>query len=77
MMFNEALKHLVEGAYIQRTPWKATGEYVISLPGIPYIWKIITQPAPNAGNWLPMIADLMADDFEIISKSDEEMIDAA
>lgn len=74
MMFEEALKHLVAGEYIQRNVWKTTGEYVISLPGIPYIWKIITQPAPNAGNWLPTIADLQADDFEVIKKCSTEAL---
>lgn len=78
MMFNEALKHLVEGEYVQRNAWKATSEYVISLPGIPYVWKIITQPSPNAGNWLPTIADLLSDDYEVISRCDPEAIkDAA
>ncbi len=68
MMFEEALKHLTGGDYVSRSVWDATGEYVISLPGIPYIWKIITQPAPNAGNWLPTIADLLADDYKVIKK---------
>ncbi len=74
MLFEEALKHLVAGEYVQRNAWKATAEYVISLPGIPYIWKIITQPAPNAGNWLPTISDLMADDYEVIKKGECEAL---
>lgn len=81
MIFEDALKHLVAGEYVQRAAWKTTAEYVISLPGIPYIWKIITQPTPNAGNWLPTISDLMADDYEVIKKCErelsEELADAA
>jgi hypothetical protein len=75
MMFEEALKHLIEGEYVQRTAWKTTGEYVISLPGIPYIWKILTQPSPNAGNWLPTIADLQADDFEVIKRGSDAVLE--
>jgi Protein of unknown function (DUF2829) len=80
MTFEEALKYLVSGEYVQRSEWLVTGEYVISLPGIPYIWKILTTPTPNAGNWLPTIADLMAEDYEVVNKVEPEietMVDAA
>jgi hypothetical protein len=46
------------------------------LPGIPYIWKILPNsvPNPSAGNWLPTVADLMADDYEVIKKTDREIL---
>ena len=77
MKFEEALKHLVAGEYVQRDAWKESGEYVIALPGIPYAWKILTQPAPNAGNWLPLLADLMAEDYEVIKKPEENEMPGA
>ncbi len=80
MKFEEALKSLVSGNYVQRVAWHASGEYVIALPGVPYIWKILpnSQPNPSAGNWLPTIVDLMADDYEVIKKCErEELPDAA
>lgn len=78
MMFEEALKHLVNGEYVQRNAWKQSGEYAILLPGIPYIWKILpnSMPNPSAGNWLPTVADLMADDYEVIKKTDREILPA-
>lgn len=70
MFFKEALDALLEGHYISRNSWDVTGEYCVLLPGMPYIWKILTQPNPNAGNWLPLLADLLADDWKIVCKKD-------
>ena len=70
MIFEEAVKHVVNGEYIQRNAWTSTGEYVVGLPGIPYMWKILPNsvPNPSAGNWMPCIADLMADDYQVMKK---------
>lgn len=66
MLFNEALAELVKGKYLQRAAWEASAEYVVLLPGMQYVWKILTQPTPNAGNWLPFVADLQADDWKVV-----------
>lgn len=68
MMFEDALKALMNGEYVSRNAWDATGEYVVLLPAMQYIWKILVQPNPNAGNWLPLVADLLADDWKIVKK---------
>jgi hypothetical protein len=41
----------------------------VALPGIPYFWKIITQPAPNAGTWVPTRDDYNASDYKAINKT--------
>jgi hypothetical protein len=64
MNFQEAVTGLQAGLYLTRNAWDATGEYVILLPGMQYIWKIIFQPNPSCGNWLPTISDIMADDWK-------------
>ncbi len=66
MLFNEALDLIIKGKFLSRNAWDKTGEYCILLPGMQYIWKILTQPTPNAGNWLPLVADLLADDWKVI-----------
>jgi Protein of unknown function (DUF2829) len=66
MLFMEALANVIEGKYLTRNAWDVTGEYIILLPGMPYIWKILTQPQPNAGTWTPLVADLDADDWKIV-----------
>lgn len=69
MLFKEALEALIQGKYVTRNIWDATAEYVIVLPGMSYIWKITVQPTANAGNWLPTLADLQADDWKIASEN--------
>ncbi len=64
MLFKEALDLLLNGKFVSRNAWDVTGEYCILLPGMQYIWKILTQPTSNAGNWLPLTADLLADDWK-------------
>lgn len=71
MKFVEALDALLEGKYVQRKEWRNIGEYIVLMPGMSHIWKIITQPQPNAGNWLHTLADLLAEDWEAFSHSRE------
>ncbi len=65
MNFTEVLTELQKGNYATRSAWDASGEYVLLLPGMNYIWKILIQPNPSAGNWLPMMSDILADDWKI------------
>jgi hypothetical protein len=68
MLFQEAMTELLAGRYMARTAWDQTCEYVCLMPGMNTIWKILTIPGPNAGNWLPLIQDLIADDWKVITK---------
>jgi Protein of unknown function (DUF2829) len=77
MMFSEALDSLLKGNYVARNAWDSTGEYCVVLPGMQYIWKILTQPNPNAGNWLPLISDLLADDWKVITEVVKPVPEAA
>jgi len=70
MMFKDALNSLLEGKYVTRNAWDETGEYVCLMPGMPYIWKILIKPSPNAGNWLPMVSDFLADDYKFVDPKD-------
>jgi hypothetical protein len=78
MKFEEAMKNLEAGHYVQRDAWKVTGEYLVALPGIPYVWRIVTQPQQNAGTWVATREDYQANDYEVVKKDeDKEMLDAA
>ncbi len=66
MLFMEAIKAATENKFVSRTAWDSTGDYLSALPGMPYIWIIKTQPQPNAGNFLPLVADMLADDWKIV-----------
>lgn len=67
MLFQDALKELLAGNFVSRTKYDTTGEYYVILPGMLFIWKIMTQPNPAAGNWMPLVDDLIADDWKVVS----------
>ncbi|MDP4145590.1 MAG: DUF2829 domain-containing protein [Bacillota bacterium] len=67
MLFAEALKALHEGEYLAREIWTGA-EYIVHMPGMQYLWKILTQPNPNAGNWVPLVEDMIAEDWKIIQQ---------
>ena len=69
MKFEQVVQGLVAGDYMQRDAWKETGEYVVLMPGMNTIWKILVQPQPNAGNWLPLMADILAEDWSVVKRS--------
>jgi hypothetical protein len=69
MLFTDALKQLLEGNYVQRATWAEAGQYIVLMPNMNHIWQILVKPNPNAGNWLPSIADFNADDWELVTKS--------
>lgn len=59
------LQAVMNGQQVSRPCWPE-GEYVVHLPGMPYLWKIMTLPNPNAGNWIPTLDDLMASDYVLL-----------
>jgi len=62
MNFNEALDSLKNGKYVKRTNWD--DGYCCLMPDQAYIWRILTKPNANVGNFLPLLADLTANDWE-------------
>lgn len=69
MLFQDALCALQEGQYVNRSAWN-DGGYLVLMPGMLTIWKIIIQPTPNAGNYLFTLADFNADDWNIYDSGD-------
>jgi len=65
MLFTEALEALKSGSYVTRTAW-TDGGYLAFLPNMQYIWKVQLVPNIGAGNWLPMLHDLCADDWTLL-----------
>ncbi len=67
MNFTEALQQLVDQKYVQREAW-TDGSYLALMPGMQTVWKIQTVPNPNAGNWLPLVEDMLATDWKAYEK---------
>lgn len=63
MLFKEALGQLKKGQAMRRTAWAESEGYLKILPDMGYVWKIVTQPNPNAGNYIFSIADFDGDDW--------------
>jgi hypothetical protein len=63
MLFTDVLVELKLGKFLRRKGWE--DGYICLMPDIAYIWRILTKPQVNAGNFLPLLADLLADDWEI------------
>lgn len=63
MNFQDAFSQLKEGKYLAREAWESSGEFCVLLPSMPFIWKIVYMPNHSCGNWLPMVADLDAQDW--------------
>lgn len=63
MLFQDALKLLMESENMVRACWAETDGYLTFLQGMKHVWKIITVPGPNAGNHIFSVEELMADDW--------------
>ena len=65
MNFNDALVSMKNRQYVKRPTWE--DGYCAIMPGMETIWKILTKPTPNAGLFQQTIADLEADDWELVA----------
>jgi hypothetical protein len=63
MYFLEALAQLKEGEPMRRTAWEESEGYLTILPSMKYVWKIVTGPTPNAGNFIFSIEDFESNDW--------------
>jgi len=69
MLLQDALEQLKSGAQLHRTGWNPQDGYLVFMPGMTHVWKIVLQPQPNAGNYMFSMEDLTASDWELFSLS--------
>lgn len=65
MNFQEALHVLKHGKYVSRPGMIETGEFLVLFPDMPFVWKIVPMPNPNAGVWFGKVEDLDANDWVV------------
>lgn len=63
MLFLEALNCLKSGEAMRRGAWDLSEGYLKIMPDMGFVWKIVTQPTPNAGNFIFSVADFEGDDW--------------
>jgi hypothetical protein len=76
MLLQEALEALKSGAQLYRTGWSPQDGYLVFMPGMSHVWKIVLKPQPNAGNYIFSMEDLTADDWELFSMASLGCIEA-
>lgn len=73
MLFAEALEQLKAGEAMRRESWDYSEGYLKIMPDMLHVWKIVTKPNPNAGNFIFAVADFDADDWvKYVSPPKEE-----
>lgn len=65
MLFLEALEQLNARVPVYRKGWEPQDGYLVLMPGMIYVWKIVLHPNPNAGNYIFSVADLSSGDWEV------------
>lgn len=64
MLFQEALDLLHAGEALCRDAWTLEDGYLKLMEGMKHVWKIVLHPAPNAGNYIFSVEDLLAADWK-------------
>ena len=59
----EMVDGVIKGKFAKRGIWTKEDGYLVLMPDIKLIWKIITTPMPNAGGYPFTIDDILADDW--------------
>lgn len=65
MLFTEALEQLKARVFVHRKAWTPEDGYLALLPGASHIWKIVTHPGMNAGNYIFSVEDFSSDDWQV------------
>ncbi len=76
MQLAQALEALKSGAQLYRTGWMPQDGYLVFMPGMTHVWKIVLQPQPNAGNYIFSMEDMLASDWELFSVAAPCVIEA-
>lgn len=74
MFLKEALQLLKDGAQLYRTGWLVKDGYIVLMPGITHVWKVVIQPQPNAGNFMWSYEDLIGGDWEVFTMAKPEEV---
>lgn len=61
MNFNETLEALKAGKIVKRSDWE--DGFCCLMPDQHYIWRVLTKPQANVGNFLPTLDDYKAHDW--------------
>ncbi len=72
MLFQEALELLKKGENLFRKGWEQQDGYIVLMPGMKHVWKIVLHPQPNAGNYIFSFEDLISEDWDHFVSEEEK-----
>jgi hypothetical protein len=65
MLLSDTMVELHAGHSMCRAAWTLEDGYLMLMPGMKHVWKIVLNPAPNAGNYIFSVEDLEASDWQV------------
>lgn len=71
MQYMEAMQALKDGKMIVRECWDDSNGYLKLMYGMPYVWRVIINPA-NAGSFSFSMDEICADDWVLFPKEVKE-----
>lgn len=74
MILDDMLKLLDKGDVVCREVWSLGDGYLVFLPGMKHIWKVVILPQANAGNYIFSREDLSATDWKKFEAPPEETV---
>jgi len=75
MNIKEAIEEMMQGNFVTRDKYDESAEYYAILPGMPFVWKIMNKPNPAAGSWQPFVDDLVANDWKVVSRVPQHIVE--
>jgi len=73
MKLQDALELLQKGDAMCRESWSIEDGYIVMMLGMKHVWKIVLQPAPNAGNYIFSLEDMLSSDWRKFALPKEEI----
>lgn len=58
------LEQLQLGEDMHRAAWPIKEGYLRLMKGMNHVWKIVVDPAPNAGNFIFSMEDFLGEDWQ-------------
>ena len=68
MLFSDAMVQLKARVPVYRTDWEPQDGYIVFMPGMKHVWKIVLHPTPNAGNYIFSVEDIDSDKWEVFTE---------
>jgi hypothetical protein len=74
MNFQEMISALKNGKLARRESWTETDGFLVLMPSMKYVWKILVAPTPNAGNHGFCVEEFLAEDWMVFEAACGDLV---